>query len=257
MNKRDNLPDNWITPKQRYTEIINNNDIVINRNNSKIEDLENKIKSLEDEQLNKIKQTQEDYNQSIIKEKNENLKSIILFLCISTIIEFVIIFGVYYRKYYIYKSYDEYKSEFEPILNKINKYKNLIKIIYKNGRIGIGDSVLGNKQLIQELIDLGFDYSDSLVTGFYKEMQLLNNLKWHNNEWHTLKDYKSALRSISETEKDYIKQEQKMTTQHNNPNSEKSENFEEIKEENVQNNTSNSGTAENRLNQRIGRVTYK
>jgi hypothetical protein len=83
--------------------------------------------------------------------KDENKSNSFFFVIISTLIELVILAGVYFNEYYKFRSYDEFKKKIErdPNFQKWYNYNSVLDIIY-NADTKINDK-LPSVKVIQDL----------------------------------------------------------------------------------------------------------
>lgn len=137
--------------------------LISNRTN--ISRLDGQIKSLNDQiSNNKVLITKyEKHRDSVINEtkikeysilnskKSDNRISIIYFLILSTLIETIILMGVYYNRYYEYKSMKEYE---ETIINTVEFKKwrmchDVLNLIFSYGDIKINESLPSTNSLLE------------------------------------------------------------------------------------------------------------
>ena len=83
--------------------------------------------------------------------KDENKSNSFFFVIISTLIELIILAGVYFNEYYKFRSYDEFKKKIErdPNFQKWYNYNSVLDIIY-NADTKINDK-LPSAKVIQDL----------------------------------------------------------------------------------------------------------
>jgi hypothetical protein len=121
-------------------------------------DLRTEIKKLEEskkELKNDLSKDIEEYKNKITSkasdEKKENKTNSFLFIIISTLIEILILSGVYFNQYYIYRSYDDYRKKIEkdPNFQKWVNYNIVLDVIFSS-ETKINDRLPSNKT-IQEL----------------------------------------------------------------------------------------------------------
>jgi len=108
-----------------------------------------KISKYEDERNFKIKNIINNENNILSKEKNKNNTNIFYFLFLSTIIELIIIIGVFYNRYYEHRTIKEYEEETVNTLAYKNwiMYSDVLNIIFskeikKNEYIPSANSIL-------------------------------------------------------------------------------------------------------------------
>jgi hypothetical protein len=149
---------------KEQTELQNSGDL--NRQSrSRIKDLKNDIKMLFTEKSdlkaeidtvqNRIERKISTFkqNQEIkgTEKKNENQDNSFFFVIISSLIELVILFGVYFNEYYKYRSYNDFKEKLEKDENYLKwyNYNQILNVIY-NKDTKINDKIPSMKT-IQEI----------------------------------------------------------------------------------------------------------
>lgn len=105
--------------------------------------LKNEIDSITVQTKRNVDSYAAEVAQSTDKEKDKNSSNSKVFVIISTIIELLILIGIYFNKTYKFKSYDEYKAKFnnDPIFQKWKTNNSIIEILYIN-EPKLGDKVL-------------------------------------------------------------------------------------------------------------------
>jgi len=166
-----NLPPTWVTNKNKIRERI---DV----NNEQIEKNDNKIQSLKDERDLKIKEYEEDQLNDGEQDKEENSKNSFIFVMISTLIELVILGGVYFSEYYKFRSYKEFREKVEkdPNYQKWLLYDEMLSIIFTED-MKMNEKLPSNNSIIEmckvhDIIVLPKD-----VTNFMKVLIGLNIIK--------------------------------------------------------------------------------
>ena len=123
------LPSNWISSKQR----IRSN---IQLNNQQIEKNDDKISNLKDERDSVVKTYKSDILKESGEEKEKNQDDSKVFILISTLIEFLILIGIYFNNLFNFKSYKDIKSK---LLNDDNfrtyyNYSEILEVLYLNNK---------------------------------------------------------------------------------------------------------------------------
>lgn len=79
-----------------------------------------------------IKKAEGTAGSDIDAKKQENSKSSLLFVLLSTLIEIIIIAGIFFNEYYKFRSYNEYRHKYEkdPNYLKWEFYDKILKVIY-------------------------------------------------------------------------------------------------------------------------------
>lgn len=130
-------------------------------------ELDTKIKTYETEVLGKAD-----------KEKKENKSNTFLFVAISSIIELIILAGVYFNRYYKIRTYRDFKSKLDkdPNFQKWVLYDSILETIF-NQDTKINDKFPSSKN-IAELMKLnGVNMLPRDVTDFIKILSSLNILR--------------------------------------------------------------------------------
>lgn len=143
-------------------------EVKIEKNETKLKEIETKRDNEISEYVNKIK---EHTNSEISENKDNSL----VFIAISTILEFLILIGIYFNKYYIFRSYTDMRRKInnDPNYQKWAVYSDILDILYMNGD---GDQTklptLKNIWDLCKIQDLPMSKSD--LSNFMKLMGALN-----------------------------------------------------------------------------------
>lgn len=140
--------------------------------------LETNITALNTELAENLKAKEEELTKDTDSKKDDNSKNSFLFVIISTIIELTILAGVYFNKYYKFRSYTEFRSKIDrdPNYQKWIMYEAILDVMYsKDSRLN--DKLPSNKNIVEmcklnDIIILPKDMSD-----FMKLMINLNIIK--------------------------------------------------------------------------------
>lgn len=116
---------------------------------SDISNYELDIKNNKDELSSKIKSYEDKVKVVSTTEKDENETNSFFFVMISTLIELIILAGVYFNKYFKFRSYSEFKSKIDrdPNYQKWLLYNSILDIIYTPDT-KINDKLLSTKNII-------------------------------------------------------------------------------------------------------------
>jgi len=163
-NRLATTPDNYRTVRREYQQNIDNNMGVINSNQERID-------VINEERTQSVEELRTTENTTLSSNLNENKKNKITFIIISSIIEIIIMLGIYYDKYYGWKSIKEYE---ETVINTSEfkqwyKYNYLLELIL-NSTKEIGGKIPSTGNLM-ELARIG---KNQVTTGeFDKFIKLL------------------------------------------------------------------------------------
>lgn len=140
--------------------------------------LEGDIVNLNKELSDNLKSKEEELTKDTDSKKDDNSKNSSLFIIISTMIELVILAGVYFNKYYKFRSYKEFRDKVErdPNYQKWVTYESILGVIYGKDT-KINDKLPSNKNIVEmcklnDVIILQKDMND-----FIKLMINLNVIK--------------------------------------------------------------------------------
>lgn len=166
-DKIANTPVNYVNTRRGYQEIVDANLSAIDANDVKIKQLDDELK----EKIGELKVEQD-------KRINKNIKNdsgiILLFIVISSVIEFIIVFGIWFRSYYDYNVFLMHEQVFESMIQKKNRYLTLLNFIYKEGTVEKGDKIIGIvkfKEMVKEKSNV--PASDKLVDEFLLDTEHL------------------------------------------------------------------------------------
>jgi hypothetical protein len=132
--------------------------------------LEGDIESAKTELSEKAKQKETEIISETDNQKNDNTKNSLIFVIISTIIELVILAGVYFNQYYRFRSYHEIRNKLEkdPNYQKWVLYDKILSVIYTEDT-RINEKLQASKSIIEmckvnNIIILPKDMTDFLKT---------------------------------------------------------------------------------------------
>lgn len=99
---------------------------------TEINNSENTKKTLREDFEKKKEEFQNKITKKSSEEKKENKNNSFLFVIISTLIEFLILSGVYFNQYYKFRSYSDYRKKIEkdPNFQKWVNYNVVLDVIY-------------------------------------------------------------------------------------------------------------------------------
>lgn len=113
-----------------------------------VDGLEDKSKEIKTETSDKISKFESNIKEDEKDKKDENSDNSYLFVVISILIEFMILFGVYFNEYYKYRSYEEFKNKIEKDENyqRWYNYNMFIDIIF-NVNTKVNDKLASMKSI--------------------------------------------------------------------------------------------------------------
>jgi hypothetical protein len=95
-------------------------------------DIQQQVADKKTELSNKIKEHETGVTTEAASKKEDNSNNSILFVILSTLIEFIILAGVFFNEYYKFRSYNEFRGKLEkdPGYQKWLLYDQILNIIY-------------------------------------------------------------------------------------------------------------------------------
>ncbi|CAG7580499.1 MAG: hypothetical protein SLAVMIC_00446 [uncultured marine phage] len=98
----------------------------------KIEKNETEVEELEIERDTEIAEYESKVTNETSDEKDQNKGNSVIFIGISTIIEFLILIGIYFNKYYIFRSYTDMRKKInnDPNYQRWTIYSDILNILY-------------------------------------------------------------------------------------------------------------------------------
>jgi hypothetical protein len=161
-----------LTPAQRsrVRDLKAEKDVL--REESKVAD--SSIAMIKRELQTSIKQYQDEVNAKSSKEKDKNKSNTFMFVAISSLIEILILAGIYFNRYYKIRSYNEFKSKLDkdPNFKRYILYDSIIDVIY-NSETKINDKFPNTKTIVELMKLNGTNLLPKDVLDFIKVMSSL------------------------------------------------------------------------------------
>ena len=149
---------------------------------SDIEKIETTKQSLTEDVQIKIKQKRFEIDSKTDENKKDNSKNTIAFVVVSTLIELIILAGVYFNEYYKFRSYREFRDKLEkdPNYQKFLLYEQILQVIYPED-MKMNQKLPSNKSItdmckVNDMIVLNKD-----ITDFFKIIMNLGIIKVSGN----------------------------------------------------------------------------
>jgi hypothetical protein len=165
-----------ITEKEKLEEKVEKNDI--------------KIEELETERDNKIEEYKLSVESDSLTDISSNQSNSLIFIGISTIIEFLILIGIYFDKYYIYRSYKEMRNKInsDPGYQKWSLYSSILEIIYMNSTEGEHTKLNSQKSIWEFCNRQDLPMAKSELGHFMKLMEVLKITSTKGSSKFLMKD---------------------------------------------------------------------
>jgi hypothetical protein len=163
-------------------------DLSLERTTYKVE-----IDSLEKKTERKVTEFKSKSELKGTEKKEENKDNSFFFVMISTLIELVILFGVYFNEYYKYRSYTDFKSKIDkdPNFQLYYNYNSILDIIY-NQDTKVNDKLPSGKS-IQDLCKMnGIILLQKDVSNMFKLFTSLSIIKASGSTKYFSKGKESA-----------------------------------------------------------------
>ncbi len=136
---------------------------------------EQKIEKTNKENLSKIEEFKLIELRKGDEQQSDNKNNSMIFVIISTIIELLILIGIFFDKYYKWIAYTEYrkKTDNDPLYQKWINYNKLLELVY-NTDSKIGDRINSASNLLEISKTNGLILNSKEITEF---LRLVTNLK--------------------------------------------------------------------------------
>lgn len=166
---------------------------------SQIQSLEIKSKQIKDEVNSKILTFEKEKSEETTVAKKENEGNSYLFVIISTIVELVILFGVYFNKYYKFRSYSDFKYKIEKDNNyqRWYNYDQLLSVIYTKD-LRVNDKLPPIKNMVDICKMNGIRLTPKDMTDFLKLMTNIGIFKTQGSVRYIQKTKDSAQEALRE-----------------------------------------------------------
>ncbi len=194
------------TDLQNLSELTRLNKTRINDLRSQIKELnleKNKLKAESDTIRNLFERKIRDYKFTIeskgVEKKEENKDNSFFFVMISTIIELLILFGVYFNEYYKFRSYSDFKKKIEkdPNFQLYYNYNSILDVIY-NTETKINDKLPSGKS-IQELCKMnGQIFLPKDITNVFKLFNSLGIIRTSGSAKYIAKSKETSQQILKE-----------------------------------------------------------
>lgn len=154
-----------------------------------IKTIEDSKTTLKEDLQTKIKQKETEINSKTDEKKKDNSTNTVMFVLISTLIELVILAGVYFNEYYKYRSYREFRDKIEkdPNFQKWMLFDQILSVVYPEDT-KMNQKVPSNKVIIDmckvnDMIVLNKDISDFIkITSNLGIIKVSGNMKYINKQ---------------------------------------------------------------------------
>lgn len=166
---------------------------------SEIVILDDKSSKIKIEVKEKIESFSKEKSEETVVAKEENEGNSYLFVIISTIIELIILFGVYFNKYYSFRSYSDFKYKIEKDNNyqRWYNYDRLLDVIYTKD-LKMNDKLPPVKNMVDVCKMNGIRLAPKDMTDFLKLMTNIGIFKTQGSVRYIQKTKESSLESLRE-----------------------------------------------------------
>ena len=173
---QDLLDRGWLTASQksRNKQLTEEKEYL----DEKIDESEIKIDNLEVERDKKISDYEKELTKDSDSKKEDNSKNSFIFIILSTIIEFVILGGVFFSEYYKFRSYKEFREKIDrdPNYQKWMLYEKILKVVYPEDAQN-SEKLPSNKSMIEMCKINGIIVLPKDMTNFLKLLKGLGIIK--------------------------------------------------------------------------------
>lgn len=149
---------------------------------SDIEKIETIKISLTEDVQKKINLKETKISSKTDEKKKDNSKNTVAFVIVSTIIELIILAGVYFNEYYKFRSYREFRDKLEkdPGYQKFLLYEQILQVLYPVD-MKMNQKITSNKALIDMCKVNGIIVLNKDITDFFKVITNLGIIKVSGN----------------------------------------------------------------------------
>ena len=158
-----------------------------------IEKVELEISQIKSERDKEIEEKSEDINKETSKLKDDNSKNTIMFVIISSIIELLILAGVFFNEYYKFRSYHEFRSKIEKdaSFKKWELYDRILDVLY-NDDTKINQKLPSSKSISDMCRVNGILILNKDLVEFLKLLSSINIIKTSGSAKYIAKPYDIA-----------------------------------------------------------------
>lgn len=153
--------------KKMYTSKYTN---LIEQNNKKIDANKAKVTGYEAERDAKLADIKNYHTEKLLTQKGENSSNMLIFVLFSTVIECIILIGIYFHKYYAYRVKKEYEDNVmeTPTYKRWKAYDSIAEIAFEG--IKVGDYLPPATELKDIINTNSIDVSARDLDNFFKMM---------------------------------------------------------------------------------------
>lgn len=185
-NKDENLSNDTWQDRQEKNRINDERKQIRNdkdRNIKQIDKLEAKINIVKGEKESELAKFEKKQLSKADDKIEENADNPIRFLVFSTIIEFVILFGIYFINYYKVRSLEEYEHLVakDPKYKMFNQWNELITLLYNKGT-RLGDTLPYKTEMMKLIKANALDFSQKELDDALKVFTHVGILKKKGNK---------------------------------------------------------------------------
>ena len=183
-------PVGYVNSRKSLQENVDANLRAIDINDGKLMALDNELNT-------KVEQLESEQNEKISKNIKDDTSIILLFILISSVIEFIIVFGIWFRSYFTYNVFMLHEQAFEGIHQKKNRYLTLLKFIYKEGSVEKGDKIIGIvkfKEMVKEKSNI--PTPEKLVDDFLVDIEHLGIITMEGKRRFIAATYEEATKKV-------------------------------------------------------------
>lgn len=120
-----------------------------------------------------------------IEKKEENSNNSFFFVAISTIIELLILFGIYFNEYFKYRSYNDFRNKIETDsnFNSYHKFNSILNVIY-NDDTKVNDKLMSSKNILELCKVNGINVLQKDVNNMFKLFASIGIISKGSNKYY-------------------------------------------------------------------------
>jgi len=193
----------WRTDKELLESLKPSYQQAEKRFNDNVTKLDQQIAKIENDRDTDLTKTEERLTSQTKKDSTESQNASSSFIKWSVAFEFVVIFGIYFRRYFQYKAVQDWDERIksDPKLNRWYRYDRLLEVLYqtKNKTLDAGAQLPIAKDLAKmATLEGGLLFTDGEInTEYYKLLNNLGVIVTRGSKRYIQLNYKEAKKALA------------------------------------------------------------
>ena len=198
INSKIENKESKIEEKDKELTELSNLVVLTSLQKMRVKDLKSQVKILSEEIISlksekdivekriqkEISEFKEKINLKEKEKKFENSENSFFFVIISTIIELLILFGIYFNEYFKFRSYTDFKNkiEIDGNFNSYLKFNSILNVIY-NEDTKINDKLISSKNILDLCKVNGINILQKDINNMFKLFSSLGIISKGSNKY--------------------------------------------------------------------------